>query len=273
MKEIIIFTAIAGVILLLVAAFWIGIIERKYRVSGDVTERIRILLITDLHSCFYGKEQTALLKKITACAPDLICMSGDIYDDKNPPEAVEALLKGLEETGCPVYYAPGNHEYRTDDIGAVLALFERYGATVLIGESVKAVTAGGTLLLSGIGDPEGVGAEEWQAQLDAVSAEAKASGYFSILLSHRPERVEAYQNSAFDLVLCGHAHGGQWRIPLLMNGLLAPNQGFFPKYAGGQYVLSKRTVMIVSRGLALNNPFPRIFNPPELVIIDVEKKT
>ena len=93
---------------------------------------------------------------------------------------------------------------------------------------------------------------------------------FSILLTHRPERVEDYTGRGFDLVLAGHAHGGQWRLPGLINGLIAPNQGLFPRYAGGRYALDGDTTMIVSRGLARESTrIPRLFNRPELVVVDI----
>ena len=92
---------------------------------------------------------------------------------------------------------------------------------------------------------------------------------FNILLIHRPENFEHYADLGFDLVLAGHAHGGQWRIPGLLNGLYCPGEGLFPKYAGGLYQIDG-TTMIVSRGLAKESNFvPRIFNRPELVIIDI----
>ena len=98
---------------------------------------------------------------------------------------------------------------------------------------------------------------------------ASENGNYTILLSHRPEFFELYAAQGFDLALCGHAHGGQFRIPGILNGLYAPNQGFFPKYAGGEYH-KKRTVMIVSRGLARESTrVPRFYNRPELVIIDI----
>jgi predicted MPP superfamily phosphohydrolase len=91
----------------------------------------------------------------------------------------------------------------------------------------------------------------------------------TVLLAHRPEYIDSYLDYDFDLILSGHAHGGQWRIPLLINGLYAPNQGWFPKYAGGRYELGNST-FIVSRGLAKESVrVPRIFNPPELVVIDI----
>jgi predicted MPP superfamily phosphohydrolase len=92
---------------------------------------------------------------------------------------------------------------------------------------------------------------------------------YSILLAHRPEHIDQYLNYGFDLVLSGHSHGGQWRIPFILNGLYAPDQGFFPKYAGGKYEHGS-TIHIVGRGLSKNSTrIPRIFNPPELVIIEL----
>lgn len=93
---------------------------------------------------------------------------------------------------------------------------------------------------------------------------------FNILLAHRPEYIEEYGQYPFDLVLSGHAHGGQWRIPYLMNGLIAPNQGWFPKYAGGLYRHGDMTE-IVGRGLLLDWK-PRLFNPPEIVVVDIESQ-
>ena len=88
-----------------------------------------------------------------------------------------------------------------------------------------------------------------------------------MLLSQRPERTECYRDSGFDLVVSGHAHGGQVRLPGMINGLFAPHQGAFPDYAGGLYALGS-TTLVVSRGLC-RNLLPRVFNPPELVALDL----
>ena len=117
-------------------------------------------------------------------------------------------------------------------------------------------------------DDPAAGEAAWRNQLERAAAQADPD-FFTILLTHRPERVEAYQGRGFDLILAGHAHGGQWRLPGVVNGLLAPDQGLFPAYAGGRYELEGST-LIVSRGLARESTrVPRIFNRPELVIIDV----
>ena len=122
---------------------------------------------------------------------------------------------------------------------------------------------GGRVDLFGVDDPE-VGRELWKSQLEKVKKEIRPE-VFSIILSHRPEKCLEYQD--FSLSLSGHAHGGQWRIPYLLNGLLAPNQGFFPKYAGGLYEFENHH-LIVSRGLARESTrIPRFYNRPELVVI------
>ena len=127
----------------------------------------------------------------------------------------------------------------------------------------------GTLRICGVDDPSAFAGESgWLEQFRACQALTGDSRY-TVLLSHRPERGEDYQGKGFDLVLAGHAHGGQWRIPGVLNGLLAPDQGLLPAYAGGLYALED-TTLVVSRGLARESTrVPRLFNPPELVILDV----
>ena len=167
-------------------------------------------------------------------------------------------------------------------------MLREYGVTILSNESQTVTINGTTFNLCGVEDPEVYkikfdketdpqGYEKarlgrvdtFRQQLDAVQAQTEPD-HFTILLAHRPELFESYVSRGFDLVLCGHAHGGQWRIPGLLNGLYAPNQGLFPKYAGGRYE-KDGTTMIVSRGLARwMDIVPRIFNPPELVVITVK---
>lgn len=106
----------------------------------------------------------------------------------------------------------------------------------------------------------------WLEQFRACQALTGDSRY-TVLLSHRPERTECYRDSGFDLVVSGHAHGGQVRLPGMINGLFAPHQGAFPDYAGGLYALGS-TTLVVSRGLC-RNLLPRVFNPPELVALDL----
>ena len=187
-------------------------------------------------------------------------------------------MKQLAEM-YPCYYVTGNHEYWSREIGTILDIIEGYGVTVLSGECDAIEINGQTINICGVDDPdvevylaEGVPIE-WQLESADEAAkkaeETVGEELFTVLLSHRPELFELYQEYDFDLVLSGHAHGGQWRIPGVLNGLFAPDQGLFPEYAGGRYDYEDGT-MIVSRGLAREStPVPRIFNRPELVIVDI----
>jgi predicted MPP superfamily phosphohydrolase len=95
------------------------------------------------------------------------------------------------------------------------------------------------------------------------------SDRLQLVLAHEPQYIEVYRNSEPDLVLSGHAHGGQFRIPGI-GGLVAPGQGIFPKYTSGLY-RTGNTTMIVSRGLG-NSIIPiRIFNRPHVIIIELRK--
>ena len=107
-----------------------------------------------------------------------------------------------------------------------------------------------------------------KAELELTGLATLNSNLYTILLSHRPEFFELYEEYPIDLTLSGHAHGGQVRVPFLINGLFAPDQGYKPEHAGGYYQLDSYE-LIVSRGLSLNPRLPRIFNPPEVVVIQV----
>ena len=130
-----------------------------------------------------------------------------------------------------------------------------------------------TLELIGVDDPQFM---ERTSMLDQAIMQRKlqeiyvAEDSFKILLSHRPELFDVYVDHSMDLVLSGHAHGGQFRIPFF-GGLVAPNQGFFPKFDSGVYE-QDNTKMVLSRGIG-NSIIPiRINNPPEIVYIDLIKK-
>ena len=260
--------AAAGVTLL--AGLDARLAVRTYTIESEqVSTPVRLAVLTDLHACAYGEGQKNLLDAVAVQSPDLVLLCGDIVDDepRMPEERALATVEALAEV-WPVYYVTGNHEFWTDRVGEVKELLRARGAVVLEGESHTVTAAGQSLRIGGVDDPE-VGEDVWREQLEAVTA-AQDGETFSILLTHRPERVEDYTGRGFDLVLAGHAHGGQWRLPGLINGLMAPNQGLFPRYAGGRYELDGDTTLIVSRGLARESTrIPRIFNRPELVVVDI----
>ena len=253
--------------------YLLGLTVRTYEIKDErIQGKLRIALVTDLHSCKYGEGQSKLLSVLEEQHPDVILLGGDIFDDVLSDERTNEFLAGISGK-YPCYYVTGNHEcwaggnaYRSK-----METLQKYGITRLSGESTLLETGSGTVRLCGIDDPDIVLV---QSQLNANAELLDLKGSisdkeFTILLTHRPELIDKYEQAGFDLVLAGHAHGGQVRIPGIMNGFYAPNQGLFPKYAGGRYEKNGMT-MIVSRGLAKESTkFPRFCNPPELVIIDL----
>lgn len=268
--------AIVLLVILIFAAFDVRMAVRRYVIDAEeITSNVKIALVTDLHSCRYGKGQCALIKAVDDLQPDLVLLGGDIFDDDLPDENAELFLAGIAGR-YPCYYVTGNHEYLsgTDRFSVMMSILQNCGVTVLSGEYVTVCVNGEAINICGVDDPEAYAAasDERKAFLEQLRRVSSASenGCYTVLLSHRPEFLDDYAHCGFDLALCGHAHGGQWRLPWILNGLFAPNQGLLPKYAGGQYRQSD-TIMIVSRGLARESTrIPRIFNRPELLLIELE---
>ena len=241
--------------------------------SQRLAAPIRLAVLTDLHSTFYGHQHKYLVRALEKQAPDVVLMSGDMADDVVPSQGISELLAAIGHT-YPCFYVTGNHECRSGKVTELKAMFNQKGATVLSGQTAELNIKGQLLQIAGVDDPVcfeaadfSASAGSWEEELAACRS-ALCGQAFRILLTHRPERVNIYRDSGFDLVLAGHAHGGQVRIPWLINGLFAPHQGIFPRYAGGQYTLGE-TTLLVSRGLCKNR-LPRVFNPPELVVVDLK---
>ncbi len=245
-----------------------------YTVENEKSEiPCRIVYITDLHSCSYGgSDMSDLIEAVRAENPDYVLFGGDIFDSRRMPDdnAMTALKALGAEFEC--YYASGNHEVRHGKLEEYKEKVRSCNVTVLDGQHTKmAISAvSGTPDIYGFDDATAYDDMiEQRAHIEQVIENYHFPESFNILLIHRPEHFEEYAEMGFDLVLCGHAHGGQWRIPGVLNGIYAPGQGLFPKYAGGIYKEGK-TTMIVSRGLAKESTFiPRAFNRPELVVIDI----
>lgn len=244
------------------------LILRTYTVaSPKLTAEVRLAVVTDFHSSDNADDVVAM---VASCAPDAVLMVGDMFDDdtqNRPPERTLSLMRQLSAL-YPCYYVSGNHEAWTGEMDALYQQTEEAGVTVLRMSSGVLTVRGQRIALCGIPDPYEMvfsGAPDTEEQL-RQALEDVDSADFTVLLAHRPELLAKYAQFPLDLVVSGHAHGGQVRIPGVLNGLYAPNQGWFPKLAGGAYT-QDGTTLIVSRGLAVRTWLPRIFNRPEVVLV------
>ena len=262
----------AAGIALLIWAFYAGLVVRRYTVSSrKVRAPFRIVQVSDLHSMFHGENQEKLMQKIERQNPDLVVLTGDIFHVSGQEEGGISFLKQICRYPC--FYVLGNHEYSSGKAQTYMELAKSIGIHVLSDDSVPFSVNGNDIRICGANDPQRnklyePGYSMQQALEQSFSS--LDSTTFHLLLAHCHIYIEDYKKYKFDLVLSGHSHGGQFRIPLLMNGFFVKQQGFFPRYAGGKYRFGDLTY-IVSRGVSAKPEWvPRIFNPTELVVIDVE---
>lgn len=228
-----------------------------------------IVQISDLHNKLFGNKQARLLKKIELLVPDIIVITGDIIDSNhiNINIAME-LVKGAVKI-APVYYVSGNHEAWSGVYSELKQRLIDAGVILLDDEKLQIKENDTYIDLIGLSDPsfKPDGDLVGERLEDLVESDEQS---FKILLSHRPELLDIYASNNIDLVFAGHAHGGQFRIPFI-GGLIAPNQGFFPKYTSGTYTMNN-TTLVVSRGLG-NSVIPiRIFNRPEIIIATLKSE-
>lgn len=253
----------------------------EYDVGIDgLTSPARVVVISDLHSKEYGEDNSALLALIAAQHPDAVFAVGDMInrsaDEEDILQFLELLVK-LQEI-APVYYSPGNHEsdYMTDRDSGLLGRVSATGVTVLLDEYVETQLGGSTVRIGGT-----MGhyyRYEWSEEQKndppdyAMQEEIGSTDVPSIVLMHMPENMiadSARKNWNADLYISGHTHGGVVRLPLI-GGLVAPTQGLFPKYDQGFFTVDGRLKLIITSGLAGYGPIPRIFNRPEICVIDMK---
>lgn len=228
--------------------------------------------VSDVHNEARGEGNAALLRALREAAPDLICITGDFLDSRRTDLDFALELAGQLAEIAPAVYVTGNHEARLMDLSALEAGLAARGVRVLRDGWTPLARGGEEIALIGLDDPGFAAGEDWtlaegldqtQARLSALLAQA--GDRFSLVLSHRPELLPAYAEAGADLVLSGHAHGGQVRLPGI-GGLFAPGQGILPRLTSGVYARGE-TRLVVSRGLG-NSAFPlRVFNPPEIVTV------
>lgn len=224
----------------------------------------RIVQISDLHNAKFGKNNQKLVDRIRECAPDMIVLTGDLVDSNHTN--VDRVVQFVDEIVkiCPVYYVTGNHEYwlDTSEYEKLMDGLVSAGVVILDNQVVEISRGDAKFRLVGLDDKSLA-----DGTLEALLSDEKE---LTVVLAHEPQYFARYAGTGVDLVLSGHAHGGQFRLPFV-GGIVAPDQGFLPEYTAGEYYMNG-TEMIVSRGLG-NSVIPvRLFNYPEIVCVDLVGK-
>lgn len=245
----------------------------------------RIVQISDLHNVKFGKNNQKLVDRIRECEPDMIVLTGDLVDSNHTN--VDRAVQFVDEIVkiCPVYYVTGNHEYwlEKSEYDELMDGLVSAGVVILDNQVVEISRGDAKFRLVGLDDRsladgtlEALLSDESirnnQAEQKEETADNEDSGEkeLTVVLAHEPQYLARYAGTGVDLVLSGHAHGGQFRLPFV-GGIVAPDQGFLPEYTAGEYYMNG-TEMIVSRGLG-NSVIPvRLFNYPEIVCVDLVGK-
>ena len=231
-----------------------------------------IAQVSDLHNAVFGENNAELLQILSECKPNIIVVTGDLVDAEHTD--IDVALDFAKEAAqiAGTYYVTGNHEGSLSQYDELKTGLESMGVVVLEDTSMQLEYNGEKVTLIGLSDPSFTLKGNMLGEVPAMG-DTKLRGLigdkddYTILLSHRPELFETYVNCGVDLVLSGHAHGGQFRLPFI-GGLVAPNQGLFPKYDAGLYTKGD-TNMIVCRGLG-NSIIPiRFNNRPEIVLLEL----
>ena len=244
-------------------------------ISSKVPESFacfEIAHVSDLHNAEFGEGNSDLLEMLSEVEPHIIVITGDLIDSRQTDIEIALDFAAKAARIAPVYYVSGNHEARVPEYAELKMGLTEAGVTLLENQKVRITRDGESITLMGIQDPsfqsDYLFGDAESVSRQAISSLQNESDGFTVLLSHRPELFDLYVDSGIDLVFTGHAHGGQFRLPII-GGLVAPNQGFFPKYDAGQFI-EENTTMIVSRGVG-NSIIPlRINNPPELVVVELK---
>lgn len=237
--------------------------------SQDLPEEFhgfRIAQVSDLHNDEMGQGNENLLSMLRAAQPDVVVITGDLLDSRRTDTAVALEFVRQLVQIAPCYYVTGNHELRLEEYPDFAREMKSLGVTILTDQAATIEKDGKSITLLGLNDPLN-DPDEAQSTTQRLQQLIQNTTGYRILLSHRPELFDVYVESGVDLVLSGHAHGGQFRLPFV-GGLFAPNQGLFPEYDAGVYT-REDTHMIVSRGIGASIIPLRLNNRPEVVLVEL----
>ena len=232
----------------------------------------KIVHISDLHNKVFGDEQDKLIGKVEDLLPNIIVITGDLIDRRRYNLEKAMLFINSAVKIAPVYYVSGNHEAWSGKYYEIKERLIDAGVIVMEDSKLDITRGNNSIKLLGLSDPDFL-TSDYIDGTDTSKVEEKLKEWseiegFKILLSHRPELFDLYSENNIDMIFSGHAHRGQIRLPFV-GGLVAPDQGLFPKYTAGSYT-SNTSTMYVSRGLG-NSLFPvRVFNRPEIISVTLK---
>lgn len=230
----------------------------------------KIVQVSDLHNTEFGENNSDLLLAIKEQSPDIIVITGDVVDSRRTNVQIARDFVNNASEIAPVYYVTGNHEARVKVEDEIDNVPLNENVIVLHNKDILLEKGESVIQLIGVDDPDYKAVKDSTEYMNKRLKKYCNNEYFKILLSHRPEFFEVYAENNMNVIFSGHAHGGQFRLPFI-GGVIAPHQGLFPTYDAGLYYATDDTTMVVSRGLGDSIIPLRINNPPELIVVTLDK--
>lgn len=251
-------------------------IETHYVVgTNKITKDYRVVQISDYHSTENAKDKQKILEIVRENNPDIIALTGDMLESESYTSTIDFISKLFLE--APVVYARGNHDDQFGTYEDFKMEMQKIGVVILEDQNYQF----GELNIIGIDDIDRASLllnddfkTYYESKVIDKSSSLINSNAYNILLAHRPNFFEEYEKIGSDLVFSGHAHGGQWQIPFTDIGVLAPDDGLFTNNVHGMKS-NGEMIQIISSGTS--NPYgpwiPRLFNPKEVVVVDLVTQT
>ena len=233
---------------------------------------LRVVQISDLHGEVFGENSRRLIAAVKNAKPDLIAITGDLADEYTDLSMLRPLVSKLCAI-APVFYVTGNHEWVLTRAKRqqLFEILDECGVIRLRNEFRLLQKNGETMVLAGVDDPNGPYDQKTPAQLVKEIPETCADEAYLLMRSHRNDQLEMWARLGVEAVLCGHAHGGVVRLPVL-GGLFGTRYELLPEYTAGVYAQGK-TQVLVSRGLGRSHRIPlRLCNRPQLVVAILERE-
>ena len=227
-------------------------------------DSLRLVQISDLHGRSFGDGNTRLIDAVQKAAPDLICITGDLFDEKTDLSVLPPLLSALTEL-APTYYVTGNHEWQVDSLRDILSMMQQLGVQVLQNTYHVLHRGGEKIVLAGVDDPCGPLDRTMPDELVRQIRINEGENVPIIMLSHRNDELNMWSELNVMLVLSGHCHGGVIRLPLV-GGVFGTHRELFPDFDAGIY-RKNGTALYVSRGLGFSGVRFRLLNRPQLSVL------
>lgn len=229
-------------------------------------EQVTFLQVSDFHGSASKELVRRLVKSAAAVKPDAVLITGDLADRETKDFGnVYALIRALHSICPDIFFVSGNHEWSNDRRGELYGKLAEMGVVMLNNKGIAFNAGDVDINICGVDDP--------YRHRDNIAKAMKGIGgsKYTILLSHSPRIRDRLGKYSPDLILCGHTHGGQIRLPFI-GAVIAPGEGLLPEYDKGMFRLKNNTQLYIDSGVGTSKLPLRFLNRSQVSVIRIKGK-